>query len=226
MDGKIIPIKAGDNNEPKPCAGVVGTSIVVEDLFYNMSTRRQAFKNTSDEYQRILDVITKYSIQYSNHNQNKSTGSYSSSSYSHNRQGVSFICKKHGQSVPDLHTQSTASLIDNISISYGSTVAKELIDFCYEYNHHQLHPNHSDSKRDDSSIDYNNSTGGNSIDGSINMSWIGKVSNANYSTRKAIYIFFINNRLVECPSIRKIIESVYCDVLPRHGHPFVYLSIM
>ena len=132
MDGKIIPLKVGDTiNEPKPCAGVMGTSIVVEDLFYNMSTRRQAFKNTSDEYQRILDVITKYSIQYSNHAQAKDTlnmddgsnskstsnsnSSSSSSRGSSTGRGVSFICKKHGQSIPDLHTQSTGSLLDNIS---------------------------------------------------------------------------------------------------------------
>lgn len=36
----------------------------VEDLFYNLSTRKQALKNTSEQYQRILEVVQKYAIQY------------------------------------------------------------------------------------------------------------------------------------------------------------------
>jgi DNA mismatch repair protein MLH1 len=249
MDGKIIPLKVGDTvHEPKPCAGIMGTSIVVEDLFYNMSTRRQAFKNTSDEYQRILDVITKYSIQYSNHADAKDTSktndginssnscstssssksSSSSSSGSSTGRGVSFICKKQGQSIPDLHTQSTGSLLDNISIAYGSSVARELIDFSYDNRDHcpqrDKHRSalHHDLKVDNvKHHDVHDDVGNN-----IHIAWTGKVSNANYSTRKAIYILFINNRLIECSSIRKTIESVYSDILPRHAYPFVYLSIM
>ena len=247
MDGKIIPLKVGDTiNEPKPCAGVMGTSIVVEDLFYNMSTRRQAFKNTSDEYQRILDVITKYSIQYSNHAQAKDTlnmddgsnskstsnsnSSSSSSRGSSTGRGVSFICKKHGQSIPDLHTQSTGSLLDNISIVYGSSVARELLDFNYDNHHNHNHYPQRDDHRYalHHNIDVDVDDKPQDVDdvGSIHIAWTGKVSNANYSTRKAIYILFINNRLVECSSIRKTIENVYSDILPRHAYPFVYLSIM
>lgn len=36
----------------------------VEDLFYNLTTRKQALKNTSEQYQRILDVVQKYAIHY------------------------------------------------------------------------------------------------------------------------------------------------------------------
>lgn len=239
MDGKIIPLKVGDTvHEPKPCAGVMGTSIVVEDLFYNMSTRRQAFKNTSDEYQRILDVITKYSIQYSNHADAKDTSkmddginsssSSSSGSGSGTGRGVSFICKKQGQSIPDLHTQSTGSLLDNISIVYGSSVARELIDFSYDNrNHCPQRDKHRSSLQHDHNVDNDKHHDVHDDDvGSIHIKWTGKVSNANYSTRKAIYILFINNRLIECSSIRKTIESVYSDILPRHAYPFVYLSIM
>ena len=59
IDGKPVPMKQGENSNPKPCAGMVGTTITVEDLFYNLPTRKQAFKNPNEQYQRILDVVTK-----------------------------------------------------------------------------------------------------------------------------------------------------------------------
>jgi DNA mismatch repair protein MLH1 len=91
-DGKLVPPLAGQNSEPKPCAGNDGTTIMVskffvhfsvrnltplsfqiENLFYNTPTRLSALRNTSEEYTKILDVMTKYAV----HNPT-----------------VSFLCKK------------------------------------------------------------------------------------------------------------------------------------
>ena len=58
-DGKLAPSRPGMNSDPKPCAGMRGTMIVVEDLFYNVTTRRKALKSPSEEYARIADAITK-----------------------------------------------------------------------------------------------------------------------------------------------------------------------
>ena len=185
-DGKLVPFSVGDNADPKPCAGNIGTTITVEDLFYNMPTRKQAFKNVNEEYQKVLDVIIKYSILYGD-------------------SGISFTCKKLGQSSPDLYTSNTSSTLDNIRISYGPAVAKELLDLSF-------------SESDASSSSCQDMT-------EVKYTIKGKVSNANYSGKKAIYILFINHRLVESSSIRKTIETIYSEVLPKHTHPFVFLSI-
>ncbi|NXD27368.1 MLH1 protein, partial [Spelaeornis formosus] len=99
-DGKI---KA----PPKPCAGNQGTQITVEDLFYNVSTRRKALKNPNEEYAKILEVVSRYAIHNS---------------------GISFSVKKQGDTVSDVRTLSNASTVDNIRAIFGNAVGRELIE--------------------------------------------------------------------------------------------------
>ncbi|XP_038665768.1 DNA mismatch repair protein Mlh1 [Scyliorhinus canicula] len=96
---------------PKPCAGNQGTQITVEDLFYNIVTRRKALKNPSDEYSRIVEVMSRYAIHNS---------------------GVSFAVKKQGETVADVRTLPNASTLDNIRTVFGNAVSRELIEVCLE----------------------------------------------------------------------------------------------
>jgi DNA mismatch repair protein MLH1 len=93
--------------EPKPCAGNRGTQIIVEDLFYNIMTRKKALKSPGEEYARIVDVVSKYAI--------------------HNA-GIAFTVKKHGQNLGDVRTINTSSIVDNISTIYGASVVKEILE--------------------------------------------------------------------------------------------------
>ncbi|KAM4841999.1 DNA mismatch repair protein Mlh1 isoform 2-T2 [Thomomys bottae] len=99
-DGKI-------QAPPKPCAGNQGTQITVEDLFYNITTRRKALKNPSEEYSKILEVVGRYSIHNS---------------------GISFSVKKQGETLADIRTLPSATTVDNIRSIFGNAVSRELIE--------------------------------------------------------------------------------------------------
>ncbi|KAJ3969111.1 histidine kinase-like ATPase [Lentinula raphanica] len=105
-DGKLVPAQPGQSEEPKPCAGNDGTTITIENLFFNTPTRLSALRNTSDEYARILDVLTKYAIQNAK---------------------VSFSCKKAGSSSPDLSTPSASTTRQAIKMLYGHSIEKDLL---------------------------------------------------------------------------------------------------
>ncbi|PHH68851.1 hypothetical protein CDD82_230 [Ophiocordyceps australis] len=53
----------------------------------------------------------------------------------------------------------------------------------------------------------------------------GLVTNANYHVKKTTLLLFINHRSVESSAIKKAIEHVYANYLPKGGRPFVYLSL-
>ncbi|KAF4524963.1 hypothetical protein B566_EDAN014480 [Ephemera danica] len=104
IDGKM-------QGTSKPCAGNQGTKIVVEDLFYNIPTRRLAMKSANEEFTRIADMISRYSIE--NHR-------------------VSFNLKKHGEVSSDISTPMGSTAKANIQILFGSAIAKELLEVSYE----------------------------------------------------------------------------------------------
>ncbi|KAK8060459.1 MutL-like protein, partial [Apiospora saccharicola] len=106
--GKLVPAKPGQSADPKPTAGRNGTQITVEDLFYNVPTRRRAFRSASDEYNKIIDMVGRYSIHC---------------------QGVAFSCKKHGDSGTSIAIQAAATTMDRIRTIHGSSVANELIEY-------------------------------------------------------------------------------------------------
>jgi DNA mismatch repair protein MLH1 len=177
-DGKLTAARPGQSSDPMPCAGTTGTQITVEDLFYNISTRRKAVRSTSEQYQRILEVVSRYAIHFASRN-------------------VSFTCKKYRDPSADVHTKATNSTRDNIGAIFGASVAQELLPV--EFNG-QIAP--------DCELGFN-----------------GFVSNANFNMRKGVCIVFINHRLVDCSALKRAVDDVYSEILPRHTHPFMYLAL-
>lgn len=53
----------------------------------------------------------------------------------------------------------------------------------------------------------------------------GCATGPNWSARSPSLTVFINHRLVDCNVLRKALEAVYVPILPRHQHPWVYVSL-
>ncbi|WFD00772.1 DNA mismatch repair protein Mlh1 [Malassezia yamatoensis] len=108
--GKLHSSDPNQAAQPKPCAGTDGTTIGVQDLFFNAPQRRNVFKSGSEEYHRSLDVVTRYAIHYGS-------------------QGIGFSMKKIGASSFDLNTPSDGkqTTADIIRFVHGATLARDLL---------------------------------------------------------------------------------------------------
>ncbi|KYN05381.1 DNA mismatch repair protein Mlh1 [Cyphomyrmex costatus] len=158
---------------PEPCAGNQGTVITIENLFYNVATRRKALSNISEEFTKITEVVTKYAV----HNPT-----------------VGFTLKKHGEPSPQVRTPHNSTKQSNIRILYGNPIARELLeveldDKDYKFKLHGL------------------------------------VTNPNYTNKRMVMLLFINNRLVDSTSIRRMLEDLYSVYLPKKTHPWCYISL-
>lgn len=113
--GKLTPAKPGQSDDPKPTAGRQGTQITVEDLFYNVPTRRRAFRSASEEYAKIVELVGKYAVHC---------------------KGVAFSCKKHGESGAGVAVPATASVRDRIRLTHSTAVANDLIELQVASDHY------------------------------------------------------------------------------------------
>ncbi|KAL9940711.1 hypothetical protein V8E36_000199 [Tilletia maclaganii] len=178
LNGVLTPAKPGQTSAPRPCAGTDGTTITTESLFYNTPMRLRALRNATDEYNRCLDVVSKYAVHYGG-------------------RGVGFVCKKASSNTADVSTASSpqTTTLDTIRALHGSTVAKELV---------RLKPVKNDR---------------------LGFGVEGWISGANWSAKKSTLLCFINNRLVDCPSLKRAMEAMYSGLLPKGGHPWLYISL-
>lgn len=177
-NGALAPPKPGQSSDPRQCAGTDGTLITAQDLFYNVPQRRRALRSPADEYNRALDVVSKYAVHYGD-------------------KGVGFVCRKAGSNATDLNTPSspTNTTLDTIRLLHGNAVARELVQL-----------------KDVS-------------DDRLGFQCHGCISGANWSSKRTTLLCFINNRLVHCPLLKRSIEALYSTLLPKGGHPWIYLSI-
>jgi DNA mismatch repair protein MLH1 len=93
---------------PAPSAGVDGTTVTIDDLFFNVPMRKRAIKSVSEEYNNIMDIVGRYAVYHA---------------------GISLSLRKVGQSKIDVHTQKGTSRKDTIRHIYGASIASNLRNF-------------------------------------------------------------------------------------------------
>ena len=86
--------------------------------------------------------------------------------------------------------QASADIRANVAALFGSSIAKELLDF---------------------SLDESESP--------LKFKARGCVTNANYNAKKFTLLLFINHRLVDSAALRRAIDMVYSAYLPK-GNKF------
>lgn len=276
------------NGKPMPSAGKEGTQVKIEDLFYNIPSRRRAFegnKRENEEYYKLMSVVQRYAVHCS-------------------KDGVGFICRKRGGTT-DLNTTTIPSIKklkefyknennstktnsndndnrsqdalvadtfqldeqklvitamkETIGHVFGSQLTRELlpleasegdveaveIEVLKQKSNNDNNCNSTDDvpKQDSStqgishpaqlyeninitSCDDQSKISNSSLD-KFAFKAFGLLTNASYcgSKSSSAFILFINDRLVESAPIRRSIEGIYNDILPRGAKPFVYLSL-
>ncbi|XP_055388548.1 DNA mismatch repair protein Mlh1-like [Condylostylus longicornis] len=211
--------------KPKVCAAVPGTTIVIENMFYNLPVRRKALKNLTEEYNRILDVVQKYAIHNSS---------------------VSFVCRKLGQSQADLSTvgrlledeEKEIEVVREHCCPKNMKTDNEIKDGDIKKD--------AELVRDDVTkngllaewnkirtmnvirIIYGSSISVNDLIEVVLSSSLfeirGFISSPNATVKKSNLILFINDRLVESNSVKRSIENIKDSVLPRNARYWMYLS--
>lgn len=63
ISGTRVKVDSGGIIE-EACGCEKGTLVVIEDLFYNVPARKKFLKGTDTEYNRIIDVVTRYALAY------------------------------------------------------------------------------------------------------------------------------------------------------------------
>ncbi|KAK9066815.1 hypothetical protein SSX86_014138 [Deinandra increscens subsp. villosa] len=202
-------------HEPRACAAVKGTQIVIENLFYNMIARRKSLTSSADDYPKIVDLLSRFAIHH----------------------------KNHGASTADVHTVAMSSRLDAIRSVYGVSVARNLIKVeasdanssssIFEMDGFISDPNYSAKKT--TMVLFIN---GLYLELYVFSSVLNRRNNKrirrnNDKGKHTLLFFFLVSffscfaeRLVDCTALKRAIEIVYAATLPKASKPFIYMSIM
>jgi len=107
--GNMVEVEGGIllANEKIGCPD--GTSVEIQDLFYNVPARKKFLKSPEVELAHIIDIVTRYALI---------------------RKDISFILSHNDKEI--LNSQKTDNQLNNIIFVYGTDIAKNLIEVDYK----------------------------------------------------------------------------------------------
>jgi len=208
-DGKMTP------EGPRPTAGVPGTTVCVENLFYNVPTRRRALRSASEEFARVLETTQRYAAS---------------------RPDVAFAVRKLGDARPALRCPSVCAVddtrmtngtpagvarnprVDRLRAIYGDTTARCLAPLAFSAGGWTSSVEPSTVVSGDATYDTQNNQ-------TVRFAVDALVSTASYHSKKTTFILFINDRLVECAPLRRACELAYAAFSPKSERPFLFVAL-
>jgi DNA mismatch repair protein MLH1 len=204
-DGELL-----DPPGAEPVAAVPGTTITVEDLFYNVPSRRASLR-PAEEHALLLDVARKYAVH---------------------RPRVALALRRHGEARADLCTTGGAATtrLDAIRQVFGAEVAAGLVPvgplrggeggvgddvpadagLCYEAEGYV------------SGLAAVGGSGGGGAPGAGGGGSGGGGAGARRAAASAAAVF-VNGRPVDMAPLRRAIEQVYASHNPKATKPFIFL---
>ncbi|MFZ2070319.1 MAG: DNA mismatch repair endonuclease MutL [Halobacteriota archaeon] len=105
--GNYLSVEAGAIKDRRRITRVVGTTVEVKSLFYNLPARIGTIKSKSIELRHIMDVFINYAVSYPE---------------------IKFELFYDDKEKPVLSTSGNGKMLDAIVNAFGSFVAKELIE--------------------------------------------------------------------------------------------------
>lgn len=150
------------------------------------AARKAALASASEENRRIVEVVQRYAIR-------------------HASRGVSFTCKQAASVSPDVHIAAGTPTLDCIAAVFGHGIRRELlpIEVSRQPPAPQQQPQGAvaEGSCEPAGGDADDDDGT-----ALRFRASGFVSSANYSMKRGVCIFFINDRLVDCAPLRKAME--------------------
>lgn len=106
--GTKIYVEGGKVREISDTAASKGTSVLVEDLFYNIPVRRRYMKNARAELARITDIVTRQALNYPE---------------------IFFTLIHNKEEI--IKTPKAKNPLDNIVYIYGKEIARDMLSLKY-----------------------------------------------------------------------------------------------
>lgn len=210
------------NSKPKPCARTVGTTVVVQDLFYNVPHRQKAYqKREHEEYAKILSVVQQYAIHYPT---------------------VGFVCQRTrgtgGSVVVDCNTSQIPAVKELLQLRETAAKATNLQDMKQQRDKiteatkqvvsHVLEANLSQHLMYFESCKGSGMENAKATAASIRLQYDAQVyftppdynknEKKSCNTSQGKFILFLNDRLIDLSPLKRAMEDVYTDFTTGTGN--------
>ncbi|EUB59602.1 DNA mismatch repair protein [Echinococcus granulosus] len=200
---------------PCACAGNPGTCIQAEDLFFNLPSRREALRSSREEFMRVAEVVARYSIHYAG-----KCGFFLRS-----------LDRKAGPGAGPMSTGGDFRIpkdwdkVHVIRAVFGEKVTGDILPLSHNQDF------------DSASVRLVIGKLGLKFEGLLSnpdkitsgcLFWTTEIDVSSYTlllirillaegTPSVQLVLFVNNRLVECTSVKRAVEAAYAALLPHRA---------